>query len=252
MDKAKTASYFSESLARGLQVVCAFANAEKLRIAEVVQHTGLSRAAVRRYLLTLQDLGYIGCDGDWFYLKPRVLELGYGYKSSASLSILAEAQVIALADRTREASTFAVLDRTDVLVVTRATKRSWDLTMRAGNRMPVLSTSLGHVLLAWLPPTQLDQIADRCGLSKSANISLRKNLLLTKKNGFSYMVREEQPQFVAIAVPIMDRHQKVVGALNITSAPMLSKAAAVRTLLPLLEDAKLQIEAGLKSINVAP
>jgi IclR family pca regulon transcriptional regulator len=75
MEEASRASYFSESLARGLQVIRAFASAEKLRIGQVAQHTKLSRAAARRYLLTLQDLGYVASDGECFYLRPRVLEL---------------------------------------------------------------------------------------------------------------------------------------------------------------------------------
>src|SRR6478735_2903186 len=103
-----------------------------------------------------------------------VRELSYSYKASSSLSTLAEPQVSALAERTREASTFAVLDRTEVLVVARSTKRSWDLTVRAGNRMPLLTTSLGHVLLAWLPPSQLDEIAEQSHLSRAADASLRK------------------------------------------------------------------------------
>jgi DNA-binding IclR family transcriptional regulator len=117
--------------------------------------------------------------------------------------------------------------------------------------MPLLSTSLGHVLLAWLPSAQLDQIVEQFGLTRVAGATLRKELLVTKKNGFSYMVRVDKPQLIAVSVPIFNRQNAVVAALNISSGAMLSKTAAVKNFLPLLEDAKLQIEAGLKVIDVS-
>lgn len=85
-----SAAWFSESLARGLLVLRVF-NRERPRLSasEVAELTSLSRAAARRYLLTLQDLGYVGVDQDRYYLRPRILDLGYGYLSSTGIEELA-------------------------------------------------------------------------------------------------------------------------------------------------------------------
>ena len=90
MDKVeKPPSWFSESLARGLLVIRAFdADAPLLRATDVAKRSGLNRAAARRYMLTLQSLGYLGSDGDRFYLQPKVLDLGFAFISSMQIDRL--------------------------------------------------------------------------------------------------------------------------------------------------------------------
>jgi len=80
------APHFVQSLERGLAVIRAFDEHNvELTLSDVARSTGLTRAAARRFLLTLADLGYVRTDGRWFSLSPRVLELGYAYLSSLSL-----------------------------------------------------------------------------------------------------------------------------------------------------------------------
>src|SRR5438046_3839100 len=83
---------YMQSLARGLQVLCAF-NRERSRstLSEIAAQTGLSRAAVRRSLLTLQHLGYVAAEARHFFLTPRVLELGFSYLYSLDMTALGSA-----------------------------------------------------------------------------------------------------------------------------------------------------------------
>src|SRR5712671_5138838 len=77
---------FMTSLARGLSVIRAFTDQEpNLTIAEVARLAGISRAAARRCLYTLAQLGYAGSDGRTFCLRPKMLTLGYAFLSSAAL-----------------------------------------------------------------------------------------------------------------------------------------------------------------------
>ena len=65
---------FMMSLARGLQVIRAFSGVKRgMRIAERSRATGLTRAAVRRCLHTLRELGYVATDGHTYSLRPRIL-----------------------------------------------------------------------------------------------------------------------------------------------------------------------------------
>ena len=74
---------FVQSLQRGLAVIRAFdGESTMLTLGEVATATGLARAAARRFLLTLVDLGYVRVDARLFELSPRVLELGRAYLSS--------------------------------------------------------------------------------------------------------------------------------------------------------------------------
>src|SRR6266536_1510769 len=67
---------YVQSLDRGLSVIRAFSHDDpRLTLSDVARATGLTRAAARRFLLTLQRLGYVDSDDREFYLTPRVLEL---------------------------------------------------------------------------------------------------------------------------------------------------------------------------------
>ncbi|HUF19167.1 MAG TPA: helix-turn-helix domain-containing protein, partial [Burkholderiales bacterium] len=82
---------YLQSFAKGLSVITAFGrDARKLTLSEAAAKSGLSRAGARRILLTLQQLGYVGCDGREFYLTPRILDLGYSYISTTPMWDLAE------------------------------------------------------------------------------------------------------------------------------------------------------------------
>ncbi len=113
---ADKATWFSESLARGLKVARAFDREQpKMRISEVAAKTGMTRASARRYLLTLKELGYVGAEGEWFYPLPRILELGYAFVSSARLEEFVEPILQRLSAETDSAAHFAVFDNNETL-----------------------------------------------------------------------------------------------------------------------------------------
>src|SRR6516225_1416588 len=65
---------FVGALDKGLKIIEAFeTSAPNLSLTEVARRTGLTRAAARRYLLTLVSLGYAETDGKSFRLTPRIL-----------------------------------------------------------------------------------------------------------------------------------------------------------------------------------
>jgi IclR family pca regulon transcriptional regulator len=89
---------FVTSLARGIDIIKAFALAEgetnfsgnmrpadALTLSEVAERTGFARAVVRWFLYTLVELKYVVTDGKYFRLTPKILDLGYAYLSSFSL-----------------------------------------------------------------------------------------------------------------------------------------------------------------------
>jgi DNA-binding IclR family transcriptional regulator len=75
-------SDFVQSLERGLSVIRAFgAGRRELTLSDVARTAGMSRAAARRFLLTLVQLGYADSADGRFSLRPRVLELGHCFLS---------------------------------------------------------------------------------------------------------------------------------------------------------------------------
>ena len=107
----ETSDEFVQSFARGLDVIRAFdGDHPRMSLSEVAERTGLTRAAVRRFLLTLVSLGYVSEDGRSFRLTPRVLELGYRYLSGLSFPELAQPHLEALSRELRDSTSASVLD----------------------------------------------------------------------------------------------------------------------------------------------
>src|SRR6202042_2750977 len=146
-------SYFVQSLDRGLAVIRSFGpERERLSLSEVARATGLTRAAARRFLLTLVKLGYVRNDGREFSLRPRVLELGYAYLSGLAMPEVAAPHMEELVARLHESSSISVLDGLQIVYVVRVpTKRIMTVAISVGTRFPAYATSMGRVLLADLP-----------------------------------------------------------------------------------------------------
>jgi IclR family pca regulon transcriptional regulator len=251
-DGLARAPHFSESLARGLSVLRAFdRNAPRQGIAEIAERTEMSRAAARRFLLTLRDLGYVGTDGNRFFLRPLVLELGYKYLSSANITSLIQPMMDELADRTKEATTLAVLDGSDVLIVARATRREWDLSVGAGSRLPAARTTLGLVLISALSEARQRNLIAALR-SEIPNIDdFKRRLRQIQKQGFAVAQRDLTAGWSAIALPIEDATGAVVAAVNITSyEEKPSRRNLLEEFMPSLREVKLQIETALRTTRI--
>src|SRR5581483_5466448 len=82
---------FVKSLERGLAVIRALSTPGSGRtLSDVARDTGLTRASARRFLLTLERLGYVRADDRRFVLTPRTLELGYAFLSHLTLPQIAQ------------------------------------------------------------------------------------------------------------------------------------------------------------------
>lgn len=247
----KTPSYFSESLARGLAVLRVFdRKAPRLRVSDVAERAGLNRAATRRYLLTLRDLGYVALEGDHFVLRPRVLDLGYSYFAAADIGTTIQPLLVELAERTQDATSFGVRDGHEVLIVARASKRTLDLNIGPGTRLPLLQTALGRILVAGLQPTDFASVLSALQTDAETAASIGRAANHTRRQGYAVVQGELAPKLVGIAVPICDRGGQTIAALNVTSYTT-QRQALISDVLPLIKATKVQIEAALRLANTA-
>ncbi|MFI6507176.1 IclR family transcriptional regulator C-terminal domain-containing protein [Streptosporangium sp. NPDC050855] len=243
-----------QSLARGLSVIKAFsATSPELTLSEVARATDLTRAAARRFLLTLVDLGYVRTDGRLFALSPRVLDLGYAYLSSLSLPEVAEPHLERLVAEVHESASVAVLDGEDVVYVARvATSRIMRVTISIGTRFPAYCTSMGRVLLAGLSPDDLDAYLDRVELRRitartvTSTAALRAELERVRAHGWAMVDQELEEGLRSIAAPVRERSGRVTAAINISShASRTTTDSARRHLLPPLLATVARVEADL-------
>jgi IclR family pca regulon transcriptional regulator len=249
-------AHYVQSLERGLSVITVFGpQAPELTLSDVSRATGLTRAAARRFLLTLVDLGYMRTDGKLFRLAPKVLDLGYAYLSSLSLPGIAEPHLEHLVKETGESSSMSVLDGPDIVYVARVpTSRIMTVAINVGTRFPAYATSMGRVLLAGLDDEALEghllglvleQFTDQTVPSLER---LRAAVLEARVAGFAMVDQELEEGLRSIAVPVHNRAGKVVAAVNIsTQVSQVSPEETRRVLLPPLLKAVAEIENDLSA-----
>ncbi len=247
---------FVQSLDRGLAVIRCFSSEHpSLTLSEVAERTGLTRAAARRFLLTLQELGYVGSSGRQFSLRPRVLALGYAYLSSFSVAQIAQPHLEDLTEELHESCSVSVLDGDDIVYVARASaNRIMTIALTVGTRLPPYPTSMGRVLLAGLPEAELDAHLSRARLRKLTEHTvddpgqLRAILADVRAKGWAAVDQELEAGVRSIAVPIRDSSGRVVAAINASAhAARVPMRTLEKQFLPRLLDAAEQIDAELAS-----
>ncbi len=217
--------------------------------------TGLSRAAARRFLLTLVELGYVRYDGRRFSLRPRVLDLGYAYLSGLSLAEVAQPHVEELVARVHESSSIAVLDGGDIVYVVRVpTSRIMRVAISIGTRFPAYCTSMGRVLLAAKPPGELDaflakvDLAPRTARTVTDPSRLRRILGDVARQGYALVEAELEEGLVSVAAPIRDAGGAVTAAINVSASTSRVRPAALRRdVVPVLLATAAQVERGLRA-----
>ena len=215
---------YVNSLARGLEVIRAFTRTRpSMTLSDIARATGMTRATVRRFVLTLVREGYAETDGKFFNLKPKVLELGYAALSSMTFVDVAQPVMARLAFKLRESVFAAVLEDQDVVYIASAVppERFVSISVSVGSRTPAHAVSTGRVLLAALPEQNLLEYLDKVTLTEltpntvTSKVKLRSLIEETRVKGWSIVDQELEIGLRSIAVPIRDKGGQVVAALNV-------------------------------------
>jgi IclR family pca regulon transcriptional regulator len=223
---------FMTSLARGLIVIQAFTQqSPQMTISQLSVKTGLSRAAVRRCLYTLTKLGFAGAeDGSRYSLRPRMLTLSHTYTTSNTLSTAAQPILERMSAALRESFSVATLDGEDIVYIARTqVSRVMAVDLHIGSRLPAYCTSMGRVLLAYLPTEQLEQYFAKAVLTPHTTRTiisvekLRLALRNVRRNGYALVDQEYEVGLRSLAVPVYSASGRVVATLNLSgNAPRLS------------------------------
>jgi IclR family pca regulon transcriptional regulator len=232
-------------------VLCSFSAEHPSRsLSEISRETGLPRAAVRRALLTLQHLDYVGETAGEFWLRPRVLELGYAHLSSLSLKEIAEQHLEALSAEVGTSASMSVLDGEDVVYVARVpAAQVMTVSINLGTRFPAYATSMGRVLLAGLTDQELHDflaaviIEPLTSRTVTDREVLRERLLRVRRQGWAFVDQELEEGLRAIAVPVRNQSGHTVAAINLSCHASRADLSTIRrTLLPPLLATAARIE----------
>jgi IclR family pca regulon transcriptional regulator len=244
------------SLARGIAVLEALAGHPRgLTLSETAARTGLSRAGARRFLLTLQALGYVRSQDRRFAATARIVSLANRVSRGLPFHAVAEPAMRGLSAEFGESCSAAVLDGTEIVYVARVPgRRIMTVALEVGSRLPAWCTSMGRVLLAALPDDELDRrlAAIRTIRFTPSTITdrdeLRRAILKVRAQGFAVSDEELEQGLRSIAVPVRDGEGHTVAAMNVATVPdRFAVAEMTARILPALRLAAGEIEAQLGS-----
>lgn len=217
---------FIQSIEKGLAILKLFGNKRSsLTVSEAAELTNYSRPAVRRIFITLERLGYLKCHDRRYSLTAKVLELGYAYIASNNLWELTHPHMRELVEKTNESTSITVLDKesNEIVYVSRiSTKRIMTISLEVGSRLPAHATSMGQVLLAYLPEEELNVFLNTHELKKYTKKTITERekfiekLKMIRKNGWGSSDEELEEGLFSIAAPIKNNDGSVSAAINIS------------------------------------
>jgi len=232
-------------LEKGLAVITAFDDDHpRMTMSEVAVACGLTRAAARRYLLTLEHLGFVRCERKMYSLTPKVLRLAQSYMSSARLPRIVQPELHRLACTLKEASSAGVLDGDDVLCVAATNAgRNVSLTLQPGTRVPAYCTANGRMLVASLPAAEMHAWVARQSLDAltpgtiASRDALLDIVLQARRQGYATVDQELEVGLRTLSVPLLSYRGDAVAAMNISvhAARMTMDQLVANCLTPLLQ-----------------
>jgi IclR family pca regulon transcriptional regulator len=187
-------------------------------------------------------------------LTARILELGFAYLRSDALPELVAPYLGRISDELHESSSASVLEGLDIVYVARvSTSRIMSVALGVGARLPAVTTSMGRVLLAALPAQDRDERLAKAELvaytrhTVTSRAELRGILKTVAAKGYCIVDQELEEGLRSIAVPVVDRDQRVRAAINVSAqANRVSLDTVRRSFLPSLQRAAVDIQAVLR------
>ncbi|MEV0321085.1 IclR family transcriptional regulator [Streptomyces sp. NPDC050658] len=193
----------------------------RLQLPRTTVHELLTTLAARSYLVQIPD------QAGRYRLGVRAYQLGSRY--AEQLDLAAEGQQVAreVAETCDETVHVAVLEDTDVIYIAKVdSTHAVRMVSAAGRKLPAHCTSVGKMLLASLPPAELEaRVAGRELAAMTPNSITDPEALLAalaeiRERGIAAEHRESNPDVSCVAAPVRDSAGRVVAALSI-SVPMI-------------------------------
>ncbi|KFF60580.1 hypothetical protein JF66_03645 [Cryobacterium sp. MLB-32] len=195
-----------------------------LTLTTLAQRAGLPLSTTHRLVAELVQWGGLTKQENGQYsLGMKLWELGVQMPTARNLRTIALPYLEDLYETTREHVHLAILDGRDALYLEKLSgHHAVRLISRVGSRLPLHSTGVGLVLLAYAP-TEVVQDYLSVSLQRflprtvTSPDEVRKRLATIRALGVAYMSEEMTAGSSSTAAPIRDRTGQVVAAVSIVT-----------------------------------
>jgi DNA-binding IclR family transcriptional regulator len=228
-------------LDRAFAILTAFtAQRRSMNLTELSKYSGLPKSTTLRLGRKLIELGVLERAGNGdFVIGLRLWEIGHLAPGVQGLRAAAIPYMEDLNLITRQHVLLAVRDGDEALLMERLSARAATAVLyQIGGRLPLHSTGVGRVLLAYADPDfQQHYLSTTWQVEPEgrqiSNLVLRRTLADVRRTGCATVVRLEPSPLVSVAAPIWDPAKVVAAALSIVvpteGADAAFLAAMVRT-----------------------
>ena len=197
---------------------------EGLLLREIVSKTEINKSTAYRFLAHLESAGYVFRDSDGHYsVGPRLARLGT-CPTTQSVLCRASADVLErLRSATDETINLAALDRSEILYLSAfESPNTVRIVSELGMRRPLHSTAIGKAILAFMPAGDQERVLREISFEQltpqtiGSAEELKKELLRVAPRGYAVDDEETIRGVRCIAVPLFDRHRRVIGGISIS------------------------------------
>lgn len=243
---------------KGLNVIKAFDQEHtSMTLSDVAKKVDMTRASARRLLLTLESQGYVSQIDGFFSLSPKIIDLGYSYFASLPWSDLAYQNMKKVVDGCKLSCSISILDGTNVICIMRIpATRILNEGIHVGSRLPAAYTATGRLFMTQMEDKEMNEYISKLPLEKMTKKSilepskLYEKLILEKDQGYQMVEEEIEDGLVSLAVPIYNRADKMIGAMNIGSHMSYKNTKVLKeSILPLLLDAAKETSTAIKLLQ---
>ncbi len=212
-----------------------------VRFTELLLQAGYPKATLYRFLQTLTNQGMLTFDPDrqTYALGVRLVRLAHAAWAQSSLAPIARPWIDKLSDKVGETIHLAQLDQAHVLYVDkRNARRPVEMFAQAGKIGPAYCTGVGKAMLAFLTPEALEPVlAQQAFVRFTDNTivtqdALRAELAVIRKRGYALDRQEHEPEIICVALPVLSRAGRVIGAISVTSTTGRTTIGALEALVP--------------------
>jgi len=189
------------SFAKGIEVLKALGASENsLSLGELATTTGLTRASVRRYALTLVHLKVAEQTDEGFILLPGAI--GQLHTVNHEMVVLQKAFVThatRMITTFREASSFGVRQGQHIEIMRYVkANRLMSMQLKPGDRLPLFFSAQGRAIVSQMPKEEIEELI----MGHKAAAHLREKIYATREQGFAFLDGEMEEGIRSIALPI--------------------------------------------------
>jgi len=192
-----------------------------MSVADAARASGATRAAARRCLLTLNELGYVERYGREFRPLERLRRLG---GTTTKRERLAQPLLVRARDELRESVSLAVLESETTLFIARAEAEHIVSTgVRIGAHLPAYCSATGRVLLSQFSDKDVLERLGRKRLPARTPRTLTKpNEIVTeirsaREKGYAISDEELEVGLRSLAVPVAGSTGEIIAAVSVSA-----------------------------------